>query len=315
MSARRPAGPPCAEWRYRRDPLSPTGDIDRTPSRRSRISVGGAVADRSPTRTETASRDRSPRAQELVFLDMGACGFATLAGRDAGRRPALRCRARFGPADIGRTFPREEHVALADSTPPAGLRPACRPEASCCEKQPGELAERLDGAAGWERRPLVGTRRATAQRTARRRPAGWFSLSRCNPAERTLPDLCRPRRRAARRPRAFGALCRPEVGVPSRYAMGRVRFCLRQAASCTAARHRHEGERAGWPSSRTRSRERVPAAGDRRKSRRRRGRKRGLADVFRSAPGRCRMLCCCDRVGRGDVDARGGRAFGPARRR
>ena len=41
-------------------------------------------------------------------------------------------------------------------------------------------------------------------------------LSRCNRADGTLPDLCRPRRSAARRPRAFGPLRRPEVGVPSR---------------------------------------------------------------------------------------------------
>ena len=40
-----------------------------------------------------------------------------------------------------------------------------------------------------------------------------------------------------------------------------------------------------------------------------------LVGVARSAPGRCRMLCCCDRVDGGDLDARGGRAFGPARRR
>ena len=42
------------------------------------------------------------------------------------------------------------------------------------------------------------------------------SLSRCNRADGTLPDLCRLGRMAARRPRAFGPLCRPEVGVPSR---------------------------------------------------------------------------------------------------
>ena len=59
-------------------------------------------------------------------------------------------------------------------------------------------------------------------RAARPRSARWGadlrdgSLSRCNRTEGTLPDLCRPGRTAARRPRAFGPLCRPEVGVPSR---------------------------------------------------------------------------------------------------
>ena len=43
------------------------------------------------------------------------------------------------------------------------------------------------------------------------------SLSWCNRAEGTLLDLCRPRQPAARRPRAFGPLCRPEAGVPSRF--------------------------------------------------------------------------------------------------
>ena len=40
----------------------------------------------------------------------------------------------------------------------------------------GGSVKRPDGAAGLERRPLAGTRCATAQRTARRRPAGWFAL-------------------------------------------------------------------------------------------------------------------------------------------
>ena len=51
--------------------------------------------------------------------------------------------------------------------------PERRPVAA--KMQPRGSAERLDGAAGWERRPPVGTRRAAAQRTARRRPARWFS--------------------------------------------------------------------------------------------------------------------------------------------
>ena len=110
-------------------------------------------------------------------------------------------------------------------------RVARGPSARCADRSPVTVktqsrgsVERLDGAAGLERRPPVGTalRDRAAHGTADRRDG---SLSQCNRAEGTFPDLCRPGRPAARRPRAFGPLCRPEVGVPSRFRLSRQAGC------------------------------------------------------------------------------------------
>ena len=81
----------------------------------------------------------------------------------------------------------------AERRPPAG------PVA--VKMQSGGSAERPVGAAGLERRPLVGTRCATAQRTARRRPAGWFSLGATGRRGRSRTSVAQDdERRVARGP-------------------------------------------------------------------------------------------------------------------
>ena len=110
-------------------------------------------------------------------------------GTPTSGRHALRDRAAHGTAPTGgmvlshgatgrrgrsRISVAEDDQRRVVHGPPA--RSAARSPATVKTQSRGS-AERLDGAAGLERRPPVGTRCATAQRTARRRPAGWFSLS------------------------------------------------------------------------------------------------------------------------------------------
>ena len=86
---------------------------------------------------------------------------------------------------------------------------------------------RMSGAPGLERRPAKVTPPAwnadlwsaravlrTAHGVTLTRPMGLFS--RRGATNGTFPDPRRLRRGVVRRPRAFGPLCRPEVGVPSR---------------------------------------------------------------------------------------------------
>ena len=106
----------------------------------------------------------------------------------------------------------KRRVARGPSARCAGRRPAFQAAAPSCSiggsrSCPGCIFT----ASGLWSAP----RCANAQRAAWRPPAGWF----CPSVQRgggDIPDLCSPRRLAPRRPRAFGPLCRPEAGVPSR---------------------------------------------------------------------------------------------------
>ena len=156
-------------------------------------------------------------------------------GTPTSGRHALRDRAAHGTAPTcgmvlcqcnraEGTFPDLRRPRRLAARRPRAFGPLCRPESSYCEN----AVQRVGRAPRWCRRlgtPTSG-RQALRDRAAHgTAPTCGMVLSRCNRAEGTFPDLCRPGRPAARRPRAFGPLCRPEVGVPSRFRLSRQAGC------------------------------------------------------------------------------------------
>ena len=150
---------------------------------------------------------------------------------------SLGATGRSGRSQTSAAQDNQRRVARGPAARCAGRRPVA------VKMQSGGSATRRDGASGLERRPPVGTRCATAQRTARRRVAGWFSVGATGRRGRPRTSVARDdKRRATRGPSArcadrrsafqavcaFGmggptrsaalrAACRPEAGVPSRF--------------------------------------------------------------------------------------------------
>ena len=154
-------------------------------------------------------------------------------GTPTSGRHALRDRAAHGTAPtcgMGRsrwngaegTFPDLGRPRRRAARRPRAFGPLCRPEVGVPSRF-RRLHDKRGCAGGRAHRrtshPAQHHHNAAPTPIARGSgaPACGMGRSRCDGVEGTFPDLCRPRRRVARRPRAFGPLCRPEVGVPSRF--------------------------------------------------------------------------------------------------
>ena len=128
---------------------------------------------------------------------------------------SLGATGRRGRSQTSAAQDNQRRVARGPAARCAGRRPVA------VKMQSGGSATRRDGASGLERRPPVGTRCATAQRTARRRVAGWFSVGATGRRGRPRTSVARDdKRRATRGPSAHCAGRRPAFQAVSAFGMG-----------------------------------------------------------------------------------------------